>query len=113
RRGETIGLGQGDRAGQGGRHESRRWCFPACGAGVHERRLLRRVTAEERLRAEVTRAARAIGAPADFEPILERPRDPSHGDWATTAALALAKPLRRRPADIARDLLSAVDAGTA
>ncbi len=71
------------------------------------------MTAEERLRAEVTRAARAIGAPADFEPILERPRDPSHGDWATTAALALAKPLRRRPADIARDLLSAVDAGTA
>jgi arginyl-tRNA synthetase len=71
------------------------------------------VTAEERLRAEVTRAARSIGAPADFEPVLERPRDPSHGDWATTAALALAKPLRRKPADIARDLVAAVDARAA
>lgn len=71
------------------------------------------MTAEERLRAEVTRAARSIGAPADFEPVLERPRDPSHGDWATTAALALAKPLRRKPADIARDLVAAVDARAA
>ncbi|MEA3248030.1 MAG: arginine--tRNA ligase [Gemmatimonadota bacterium] len=71
------------------------------------------MTAEERLRAEVMRAAQAIGAPAGFEPVLERPRDPSHGDWATTAALALAKPLRRKPADIARDLVAAVDARAA
>jgi arginyl-tRNA synthetase len=64
------------------------------------------VTADERLRAEVVRAARAIGAPDDFAPVLERPRDPSHGDWATTAAMGLAKALKRKPADIAKDLLA-------
>jgi len=61
------------------------------------------------LRAELTRAARAIGAPEDFEPVIERPRDPSFGDWATSAALVLAKPLRKKPRDIADALLGELD----
>jgi arginyl-tRNA synthetase len=35
------------------------------------------------------------------EPAVERPRDPSHGDWATAVALRLAKELGRNPREIA------------
>ena len=71
------------------------------------------MTAESRLRAEVARAARAVGAPEGFEPALDRPRDPSHGDWATNAAMALAKPLGRKPQEIAKALLDAFDPAAA
>jgi arginyl-tRNA synthetase len=49
------------------------------------------------LRAELARAAQSLGASADVEPLLERPRDPSFGDWATNLAMTLAKPLGRKP----------------
>jgi arginyl-tRNA synthetase len=68
------------------------------------------------IRAELIRAARAIGAPEDVDPVLERPRDPSHGDWATNLAMALARALKRKPADIATALIAAMnlaDAGVA
>ncbi len=71
------------------------------------------MSAESRLRAEVERAARALGAPDGFVPVLERPRDAAHGDWATNAAMALAKPLRRKPLDIARDLLAEMNPANA
>src|SRR5436853_6920155 len=61
------------------------------------------------IRAEVTRAARTLGAPEDFVPVIERPRDPSFGDWATNAAMVLAKPLRKKPQDFARSLLGEID----
>lgn len=63
----------------------------------------------EALRAEVARAARLLGAPEDTLPVLERPRDPSHGDWATNVALTLAKPLGRKPRDLADALVAAMD----
>src|ERR1051325_4863417 len=66
-------------------------------------------TQEEELRAELTRAARAVGAPDDFEVVIERPRDPSFGDWATNAAMVLAKPLRQKPRQIADSLVAALD----
>ena len=44
------------------------------------------------------RAARTLGAPEDIDPLLERPRDPAHGDWATNLAMMLAKPLQREAA---------------
>ncbi|MFI5243742.1 MAG: arginine--tRNA ligase [Gemmatimonadales bacterium] len=68
------------------------------------------------IRAELIRAARAIGAPEDVDPLLERPRDPSHGDWATNLAMSLARPLKRKPSDIAAALIAAMnlaDAGVA
>ena len=71
------------------------------------------MSAESRLRAEVMRAALAIGAPEGFEPVLERPRDPSHGDWATSAAMALAKQLKQKPQEIAKSLLAAMDPNVA
>jgi arginyl-tRNA synthetase len=61
------------------------------------------------LRAEIARAARTLGAPADIEPLLERPRDPAFGDWATNVAMVLAKPLGRKPRDLAQELVAALD----
>ena len=55
------------------------------------------MSASDAIREEVARAAATLGAPAGIEPLIERPRDPSHGDWATNAALILAKPLGRKP----------------
>ena len=51
------------------------------------------MTAAEQIRAELIRAARSLGAPEDVNPLLERPRESSHGDWATNLAMVLAKPL--------------------
>lgn len=66
----------------------------------------------EALRAEVARAARTLGAPEDIAPVLERPRDSSFGDWATNVAMTLAKPLARKPRDIAEALIAAMDLGS-
>jgi arginyl-tRNA synthetase len=67
------------------------------------------VNQAEALRAEIARAARALGAPADINPVLERPRDPSHGDWATNVAMLLAKPLGKKPREIADTLVATMD----
>src|SRR5215510_8089971 len=61
------------------------------------------------LRAELKRAAQSLGAPETIEPIIERPRDPSHGDWATNLAMVLAKPLRQRPLDLADAIVERLD----
>jgi arginyl-tRNA synthetase len=67
-----------------------------------------------RIRAELRRAAIALGAPPDIEPLIERPRDAALGDWATNLAMVLARPLKRKPLDIANALteqLNLADAG--
>jgi arginyl-tRNA synthetase len=72
------------------------------------------MTAADQIRAELIRAARGLGAPEDVDPLLERPREPSHGDWATNLAMVLAKPLKARPREIAerlRDSMSLDAAG--
>ena len=71
------------------------------------------MTSVEQIRAELIRAARGIGAPEDIEPLLERPRESSHGDWATNVAMVLAKPLRSRPRDIAERLRDSMKLETA
>lgn len=63
----------------------------------------------ESLRAEIARAARTLGAPDDIAPVLERPRDASHGDWATNVAMTLAKPLGKKPRDLADALVAAMN----
>ncbi|HEV7594941.1 MAG TPA: arginine--tRNA ligase [Gemmatimonadaceae bacterium] len=67
------------------------------------------MTAAEQIRAELIRAARSLGAPEDVSPLLERPRETSHGDWATNLAMVLAKPLGSKPRDIADRLRDSVD----
>jgi len=67
------------------------------------------VTHADALRAEIARAARLLGAPDDVVPVLERPRDSAFGDWATNIAMTLARPLGRKPRDIAEALVQAMD----
>ena len=59
----------------------------------------------DQLRIELTRIATELGAP-DTTFILERPRDDGHGDWATNLALALAKPLKRKPRELAAEIVA-------
>ncbi|MSR36688.1 MAG: arginine--tRNA ligase [Gemmatimonadetes bacterium] len=40
---------------------------------------------------------------------LERPRDPTHGDWATNVALTLAKRLGKNPRELATQLATRID----
>lgn len=63
----------------------------------------------ELLRAELARAAQSLGASNDVDPIIERPRDPSFGDWATNLAMVLAKPLGKKPRDLAAALIERLD----
>ncbi|MDQ6718617.1 MAG: arginine--tRNA ligase [Gemmatimonadota bacterium] len=61
------------------------------------------------LRAELVRAARSLGVSDDVEPVIEKPRDDSHGDLATNLAMQLAKPLKKKPRDVAEALKAAID----
>jgi arginyl-tRNA synthetase len=63
----------------------------------------------ELLRAELARAAQSLGASADIEPQLERPRDPSFGDWASNLAMTLAKPMGRKPRELAQAIVERLD----
>ena len=58
----------------------------------------------DRLRAALT----AADLP-DADPDLERPRQPEHGEWATTLALRLAKPAEAAPRDIAQRIVEHLD----
>jgi len=67
------------------------------------------MSAPDLIRDELTRAARSLGAPEPVAPVLERPRDPSFGEWTTNLAMTLARPLRRKPQEIATDLIGLMD----
>jgi arginyl-tRNA synthetase len=65
---------------------------------------------EERLAGAVREAvSRAYGVELDGVHV-ERPNDPSHGDFATNVALANARVFRRNPREVAEDLVEALDA---
>ena len=65
------------------------------------------------LHREIARAISALGAPDGANIVLERPRDASFGDWTTNVAMTLAKPLGRKPRDIAAALVNALDLAAA
>jgi len=68
------------------------------------------VSFEERLASAVREAVqKAYGVELDGIHV-ERPNDPSHGDFATNVALANAKVLRRNPREVAENLVEALDA---
>lgn len=72
------------------------------------------MSSAEQIRAELLRAARNIGAPEDVDPVVERPRDQTHGDWATNLPMVLARPLKTKPREVAerlRDAMSLSGAG--
>jgi arginyl-tRNA synthetase len=66
------------------------------------------VKAPDQIRAALSEAARRLGAPG-AEIVLERPKDPGHGDLATNLALTLAKTLQAKPRDAAQRLLESLD----
>jgi arginyl-tRNA synthetase len=68
--------------------------------------------AAAQIRAELARAARALGV-EDAEPIITRPNDPQFGDWATNLAMMLARPLRQKPREVAEKLIAALDRNAA
>jgi arginyl-tRNA synthetase len=67
------------------------------------------VTPDAIIRDALIHAARTLGAPEPINPVVERPRDPSFGDWTTNLAMTLARTLRRKPHDIAVDLIGSMD----
>jgi arginyl-tRNA synthetase len=72
------------------------------------------MSSADQIRAELVRAARTIGASDDVDAAVERPRDPSHGDWATNLAMVLARPMKKNPRQVAeslRDAMSLAGAG--
>jgi arginyl-tRNA synthetase len=66
------------------------------------------VKAHDTLRAALVQAAAKLGAP-DADVLLERPKDPAHGDVATNLALVLAKTLKAKPRDVAGKLVAALE----
>ena len=66
------------------------------------------MSSPDTLRAEIGRAAQLLGASAEFAAVVERPRDPSFGEWSTNAAMMLAKPLKLPPRDVATKLIAAM-----
>jgi len=52
-----------------------------------------------------------LAAP-ETEILLERPRDPKHGDLATNVALQLAKQLNRKPRELAEEIIALLDLST-
>jgi arginyl-tRNA synthetase len=72
------------------------------------------MSSAELIRKELIAAARDLGADESVDPIIERPRETSLGDWTTNLAMTLARPLKKRPAEIAgllRDRMRLADAG--
>jgi arginyl-tRNA synthetase len=64
--------------------------------------------AREDLHRALVSVLREMGV-ADPDPRLERPREPTHGDWATNVALTLAARLRRPPRQIAEEVAGRID----
>ncbi|HEY7192513.1 MAG TPA: arginine--tRNA ligase [Gemmatimonadales bacterium] len=62
------------------------------------------MTAHDTIRAALAEAAARLGAPG-ADVVLERPRDPTHGDIATNLALALAKNIGQKPRAVAEQLV--------
>ncbi len=57
----------------------------------------------EALRRALEARCAELGWPSDMVEV-ERPRDPTHGEWASPVALALARPLKKPPRAIAEEL---------
>jgi len=65
--------------------------------------------AADLLGGELKRVARELGADGAPEPLIERPRNPSHGDWTTNFAMVLARPLGRPPRQLATEMVERIN----
>ena len=65
----------------------------------------------QRLAEALTRALAAAGVDAGQTlPVLDRPKQAGHGDFACNIALTLAKPMGRNPRELAQSIVAALDA---
>ena len=65
----------------------------------------------QRLAEALTRALAAAGVDAGQTlPVLDRPKQAGHGDFACNIALSLAKPMGRNPRELAQSIVAALDA---
>ncbi|HWG52291.1 MAG TPA: arginine--tRNA ligase [Gemmatimonadaceae bacterium] len=71
------------------------------------------MTVRDSIRAALIDAARGMGVSDPVDPVLERPRDPAHGEWATNLAMTLARVVKRKPSDIAQELTRRLDLASA
>jgi arginyl-tRNA synthetase len=71
------------------------------------------MTVRDTIRAALIDAARGMGVPEPVDPVLERPRDPAHGEWATNLAMTLARVVKRKPSEIAQELTRRLDLASA
>ncbi|MDT8340424.1 MAG: arginine--tRNA ligase [Longimicrobiales bacterium] len=67
---------------------------------------------QDRIRRAVQAVLAEMGAPVE-EVLLERPRDPTHGDLATNVAMTLARALKRPPREIAHEIADRMDRAAA
>jgi arginyl-tRNA synthetase len=67
----------------------------------------------EQLRGEIARVLREMGVEPPGEIVLERPRNPEHGDLASNIAMTLARSLGRPPRGIAEELVARLSVGDA
>lgn len=63
---------------------------------------------EEILEKRIEEALRELSYPSDTHILIERPRDPRYGDYATPIAFALAKRFGENPSSIAEKILSVI-----
>jgi arginyl-tRNA synthetase len=63
---------------------------------------------EEKIRGAVAKALEAAGAPESVAFTVERPGDPTHGDYATNAALVAGKAMREKPKELALTLVASL-----
>jgi arginyl-tRNA synthetase len=57
----------------------------------------------------LTRAVRQVAPRSAIEVVLERPRNPEHGDYSTPAAVQIAKPEGVKPRELAQRIVAAAD----
>ena len=68
------------------------------------------IQAKEALLAALAAAVRQVAPDIAYSPAFESPKQAGHGDFAITAAMQLAKPLRRNPRELATALVAALQA---
>ena len=66
------------------------------------------IQAKEALLDALASAVRGLLPDTAYTPAFELPKQAAHGDFAITAALQLARPLKRNPRDLAADLVQAL-----
>jgi len=68
------------------------------------------IQAKRELLAALTEALHVVAPEATFTPAFEAPKQAAHGDLAVTAAMQLAKPLKKNPRELATALVAALEA---